>query len=354
MNASWTDLAPADAARAVAAWVAGHEWPAYRASQILPRLWTRPVARWQDATDLPAALLAKLEGDAPIPRLALATREVSRDGTLKFLWRLHDGQAVESVWIPEGNRRTLCISSQAGCAFGCTFCATGRMGFGRHLTAGEIALQVREMLLDPSLGRPSNIVFMGMGEPLHNWDHVSTALSILNDPTGIGIGARHITVSTVGVIPGIQAFAQRPEQFGIALSLHSPFSAVRATMMPIERKWPLPEVLAALAAFPRRVTFEYVMIAGTNDRDEDADELARHARALGAHVNLLPLHPGGSPGLAPTAPDRIAAFAARLISQGIRATVRRSRGLDINAACGQLRVASDRDGIRTQEHAHIQ
>ena len=353
MTTAWLDLTPGEAAVAIRDWTAAHGEPAYRARQILPRLWVRPVARWAEATDLPAGLIRKLEGAAPLLRPSITARETSRDGTVKFLWTLADGQAVESVWIPERARRTLCISSQAGCAFGCVFCATGRMGFGRHLTPGEIATQVREMLLDPALGRPTNVVFMGMGEPLHNWEGVSIALTILNHPDGLGIGARHITVSTVGVVPGLQALAARKEQFGIALSLHSPFPDVRGAMMPIERKWPLGEVLTALEAFPRRVTFEYVMIADRNDRDVDVSELARHARRLGAHVNLLPLHPGGTPDLHPSSPERIEAFAAALEHLGVRATVRRSRGLDINAACGQLRIATEERRVTTENHAHI-
>lgn len=350
---TWLDLAPDAAASAVADWVAAARTPAYRARQILPCLWQRPVASWEDATDLPAALRTALADEQPLPRPALVTRQVSRDGTEKFLWRLADGAAVESVLIPDGRRRTLCISSQSGCAFGCVFCATGRMGFGRHLTPGEITAQVRELLL-AGHDRPSNIVFMGMGEPLHNWAAVDTALSILNAPGGFGIGARQITVSTVGVVPGLKALARRPEQFGVALSLHSPFGERRGAMMPIERKWPLTEVLQTLRAFPRRVTFEYVMIAGRNDRDDDAAELARLARDLGAHVNLLPLHPGGAPDLAASPAERIEAFADRLRALGVNATVRRSRGLDIDAACGQLRVAVEGGRVRAQEHGQVQ
>ena len=183
---------------------------------------------------------------------------------------------------------------------------------------------------------------MGMGEPLLNWPAVDTSLTILNAPDGFGIGARHITVSTVGVLPGMEAFARRPEQFRLAISLHAPTSAQRLGIMPIEKKYDLEAVLAAAAAFRKRVTFEYVMIGGVNDRDADADRLAKLARRLGALVNILPLHPGGAPDLTPTTGERIRAFAARLRNQGIEATVRRSRGLDIDAACGQLRVSTER------------
>lgn len=242
--------------------------------------------------------------------------------------------------IPEGKRRTLCISSQVGCAYGCVFCATGRMGFGRHLETWEIAAQVRELALDPDLGLPTNVVFMGMGEPLHNWEAVDRGLTILNDPLGFGIGARHITVSTVGIVPNLARLAARPEQFRLALSLHAASSARRREIMPVEKKYGLDQVMRALEAFSRRVTFEYVMIKGVNDRLEDADDLAVRARKLGAMVNLLPLHPGGAPGYTPTTTAEIRKFAARLKAAGVSVTVRRSRGLDIDAACGQLRTAT--------------
>jgi 23S rRNA (adenine2503-C2)-methyltransferase len=215
------------------------------------------------------------------------------------------------------------------------------MGFRRNLTPFEIAGQVRELLLTDPDDRPTNVVFMGMGEPLLNWAAVDTALTILNDPTGLGIGARHITVSTVGIIPGMEALSARPEQFRLAISLHSPDPAARRDLMPIERKYPLDDVIATAKRFNRRVTLEYVLIADVNDRDVDVDQLAQIARSLGgAHVNLLPLHPGGGDGLTPTSGNRIRSFADGLRRQGIEAVVRRSRGLDINAACGQLFVAA--------------
>jgi 23S rRNA (adenine2503-C2)-methyltransferase len=332
------DLAPDAARDEIARWVTHRTLPAYRASQIARRLWVAPIASWNQATELPIALRAALELAFPLPRLTLDTRQQSADGTRKYLWRLHDGEAIESVLIPSGGRRTLCISSQAGCALGCTFCATGRMGFRRNLSAFEIAGQVREIVLEQAAEKPTNIVFMGMGEPLLNWPAVDTALSILNGELGLGIGARHITVSTVGILPGLAEFSRRPEQFRLAISLHAPTSAQRIGIMPIEKKYDLEAVLRAAEAFRKRVTFEYVMIGGTNDSDADADRLAKLARRLGALVNILPLHAGGAPDLTPTTGARIRVFADRLRNQGVEATVRRSRGLDIDAACGQLRV----------------
>ena len=349
------DLVPDRARAALEAWLTERGEPAYRARQIVPRLWERPVGSWADATELPQALRAELAETFPLRRLALLARQVSSDGTEKYLWDLGDGEAVESVLIPEGTRRTLCISSQVGCALGCVFCATGRMGFRRNLSAGEIACQVREViLLDPDR-KPTNVVFMGMGEPLLNWDAVDAALTILNHPDGLGIGARHITVSTVGILPNLAKLAQRPEQFRLALSLHAPTPELRHELMPIERKYSLPAVIAALERFRRRVTLEYVLIAGRNDALEHADALAQLARPLGALVNLLPLHPGGAPDLTTSSRARMIEFERRLRSHGVEAVLRRSRGLDISAACGQLRVElGPRRKVRSEEHARVE
>jgi 23S rRNA (adenine2503-C2)-methyltransferase len=332
------DLEPAQAAERLQGWGKARGLPAYRARQMLRRLWQAPLRSWVDATELPAALRVDLDHAFPLPGLVADTIQQSSDGTRKYLWRLADGEAIESVLIPSGSRRTLCISSQAGCALGCSFCATGRMGYRRNLKVFEIAGQVREIVLANPEDKPTNIVFMGMGEPLLNWPAVNATLSILNSGDGFEIGARHITVSTVGILPGMSEFAKRREQFRLAISLHAPTSAQRLGIMPIEKKYDLEAVLKAAEAFRRRITFEYVMIAGVNDSDTDADELARLARRLGALVNILPLHPGGAPDLRPTTAGRIQRFAERLRNQGIEAAVRRSRGLDINAACGQLRV----------------
>lgn len=335
------DLRPHDARLTLEAWLRDQGAPRWRIRQVFPRLWTRPVAGWHEVSDLPATLRDALETAFPLPRLNLEVRQESADGTTKFLWRLPDDEAIESVLIPSERRRTLCISSQSGCALGCTFCATGRMGFRRNLTPFEIAGQVREVLLGNPDNRPTNIVFMGMGEPLLNWPAVDTALTVLNSPDGFGIGARHITVSTVGIVPGMESLARRPEQFRLAISLHAPSDETRLTLMPIEKKYDIASVLAAARAFRRRITFEYVLIAGRNDSDTDADRLAAIAHPLGALVNLLPLHPGGDPALVPASGNRLHAFAERLRAHNVEAVVRRSRGLDIDAACGQLRVAVD-------------
>ena len=336
-------------------WLAQRGEPAYRLQQILPRLWERPLASWADATELPVPLRLALEQAFPLGRLELAAHQVSTDGTEKFLWKLSDGEAIESVLIPEGKRRTLCISSQVGCALGCVFCATGRMGFRRNLSASEIAGQVREITLRDPDHKPTNVVFMGMGEPLLNWPAVSTALTILNDPRGMGVGARHITVSSVGILPALEQLAKRPEQFRLAVSLHAPTSERRLELMPIEKKYRLPDLMKALEQFRRRITLEYVLIEGKNDSLDDAERLARLAVPLGALVNLLPLHPGGAPGLTPSSRSRMMEFERRLKARGVTAVLRRSRGLDISAACGQLRVeVESRRKVRSEEHAHIE
>jgi 23S rRNA (adenine2503-C2)-methyltransferase len=332
------DLTPAAAEERLRAFFAARGEPAYRARQVSRRLWQSPVSGFDAITELPVALRDALAESFVIPRLELSVRQKSSDGTEKFLFKLADGQGIETVAIPDDGRMTLCISSQAGCALACAFCATGAMGFQRNLAVHEIAGQVREMrLLDPPI-EITNIVFMGMGEPLMNWKNVDPVLTVLNSPDGLGIGARHITVSTVGILPGIVALGRRPEQFRLALSIHAPTDDLRQTLMPVNTKYPLAEVIEAAKAFDRRVTFEYVMLGGVNDRLEDAMNLARLARECRAFVNLIPLHPGGAMGFSPTPRDEIVRFARELRKGGVEVAIRKSRGKDIAAACGQLRV----------------
>jgi 23S rRNA (adenine2503-C2)-methyltransferase len=350
------DLPPAEAERVLGELFAANGQASYRARQVSRRLWHVPAESFDAMTELPRALRTLLAETFDLPRLEIATRQTSSDGTEKFLFRLHDGQSIETVAIPDGNRLTLCISSQAGCALRCAFCATGLMGFARNLAVHEIAGQVRELaLLDPPLVA-TNIVFMGMGEPLMNWKAVSPTLTILNDPNGFGIGARHITVSTVGVLPGIIALGERPEQFRLAISIHAPSDELRQSLMPINTKYPLADVIEAAKAFDRRVTFEYVMLGGVNDAPVHATQLAALAKACRAFVNLIPLHPGGAGGFTPTPPEGIARFASLLRKAGVEAAIRKSRGLDIAAACGQLRAERlrRRTPVRPDEHGDIQ
>ncbi len=335
------DVLPAEAERILLAFAARNGEPSYRADQVVRHLWKSPRESFSAMGQLPAEFRDLLDEHFEIPRLALAARQTSTDGTEKFLFRLSDGEHIETVIIPEGPRMTLCISSQAGCALQCSFCATGAMGFSRNLHLFEIAGQVREVTLLRG-SAPTNIVFMGMGEPLMNWRAVDPTLTVLNDPKGFGIGARHITVSTVGVLPGIVALGERKEQFRLAISIHAPTDALRRTLMPINTKYPLAQVIEAARVFDRRVTFEYVMLHGVNDEPSHAIQLAELARRCKAFVNLIPLHAGGAGSFTPTSPQQIAAFARAIRAKGVEVAIRKSRGKDIAAACGQLRVERQR------------
>jgi len=335
-------LTPDDLRAALAEHFAERGQPSYRIAQVEGWMFERLARGIEDMTNLPVA-----ERDALAERFVLAEPEaatvaVSEDGTVKHLWRLADGELVESVLIPTERRLTLCISSQAGCAMGCTFCATGWGGFARQLTAGEIVSQYRASRRwadEHDHGTVTNIVFMGMGEPLSNRKALHPALTLLNH--GYGVGARRITVSTVGVVPGILELAARPEQFGLAVSLHAPESELRRELIPLEKRHPLPELLDALKTFDesggRRITFEYTMIDGVNDSLDLAPKLADLAERIGAFVNLIPFNPIPYQEWGPTPDDRIGDFASILTARGISTAVRETRGRDIDAACGQLR-----------------
>ncbi|HUF50939.1 MAG TPA: 23S rRNA (adenine(2503)-C(2))-methyltransferase RlmN [Longimicrobiales bacterium] len=315
----------------------------FRVRQTLAWLHERDALSFDEMTDLPVAERAAL-ADAftlTVPDTANAAR--SSDGTVKHLWRMADGELVESVLIPSADRLTLCISSQAGCAMACVFCATGWSGYRRQLTAGEIVAQfrgARRYAREHAMGIISNVVFMGMGEPLMNRRALMPALTLLNH--AYGLGARRITVSTVGIVPGIEELAARPEQFRLAVSLHAPNQELREQLVPIEKKYPLPDLMTALdrfeAAGGRRITFEYVMIAGVNDALERAHELGRLVQRFASHVNLIPFNPIPGTDWKPTAPAQLRAFAAVLESYAVPATIRSPRGRDIAAACGQLRA----------------
>jgi 23S rRNA (adenine2503-C2)-methyltransferase len=324
----------------VAALLASWDEPRYRAAQVWSGLWEQRAAL-EEISTLPHPLRARLADALPLAFDVAFEPAASRDGTRKWLWRAPDGAQVETVLMPYARRATVCISSQAGCAMGCTFCATGQAGFERHLTTGEILEQVLRAS-HASAQRVANVVFMGMGEPLANVDAVLDALQRLHDD--LGLSARHLTVSTVGIVPGMRRLADFPLPVTLAVSLHAPDDALRDELVPVNRRYPIDDVLAAARDYAtrkgRRVTFEYACIAGVNDEPEHAVALARRLRGFpaGAHVNLIPLNPTTDfPGTA-SARDRLAAFAARLTEGGVGATVRRNRGLDIDAACGQLRA----------------
>jgi len=317
--------------------------PQYRAGQVREWILEKLAADFNEMSNLPQEEREALDKAFVLDEGEEATVSRSTDRTVKHLWRLSDGEMVESVLIPTSQRLTLCISSQAGCAMGCTFCATGFGGFRRNLTAGEITAQYRasQRWADKEgYGRISNLVFMGMGEPLANRKALFPALTILNQ--GYGIGARRITVSTVGLVPGILELAQRPEQFRLALSLHSPDSELRKTLVPLEERFPLPVLVEALREFDaaggKRITFEYTIIDGVNDGLHLAPQLAALAESLQAFVNLIPYNPIPYQDWKPSPPERIRAFEAILEESGVSVAVRESRGRDIDAACGQLRA----------------
>jgi 23S rRNA (adenine2503-C2)-methyltransferase len=292
-----------------------------------------------EMTDLPASERSALGGAFRTTAPELAREAISTDGTVKHLWRMSDGELIESVLIPAPNRLTLCISSQAGCAMACTFCATGWSATGASLSGrNRLAVQrARRWAREHGLGVLTNIVFMGMGEPLMNRKAVMRSLTLLN--RAYRFGARRITVSTVGVVPGILELSERKEQFRLAVSLHAPNHELRQKLVPIEKKYPLPELLESLRAFDaaggRRITFEYVMIAGVNDDVELAEQLAELVREFGAHVNLIPFNPIPGTDWRPSGREKLRAFAGVLESHGVRTSVRMARGRDIAAACGR-------------------
>jgi 23S rRNA (adenine2503-C2)-methyltransferase len=334
-------MLPEHAAPALQAHFEARGIAAYRVGQTLGRLYDHVALSVDELTELPVAERQAL-GEAFVwTAPGLARTQVSTDRTAKHLWRMADGELVESVLIPGRDRLTLCISSQAGCAMACTFCATGWSGYRRNLTAGEIVAQYRGARRwgeAEGYGSITNVVYMGMGEPLMNRRPVMDSLTILNG--GYGVGARRITVSTVGIIPGIDELARRPEQYKLAISLHAPNHELRQRLIPVEKKYPLAELLDSLRRFEaqggRRITFEYVMIDGVNDDPALADQLAPLAGEFHAHVNLIPFNPVPGTGWAPSPPSRLREFADRLEARGVNATVRTPRGQDIAAACGQL------------------
>ena len=324
---------------------ATHNQPDYRVEQVRKWVYDSPVRSFDEMTNLPTGIRLSLAKAFFLAEPDIATVSRSSDGTAKHLWLLADGGLVESVLIPDYGRLTLCLSSQAGCALGCTFCATGWAGFSRQLDAGEIVTQYRASLrwaLENGYGPITNIVYMGMGEPLANLKAVHASLTILNQ--GFRVGARKITVSTVGLTPGILELAARPEQFGLALSLHAPISELRQTLIPLERRHPLHELMAAVSEFRarkgRRVTFEYTMIRGINDSEALAPKLAHLARSVRAFVNLIPFNPIPYQDWLPSDRSRIEFFRATLDRAGVSAAIREPRGRDINAACGQLRASA--------------
>ena len=314
--------------------------PRFRAGQVFAWL-HRGVRSFDEMTNLPKALREQLAGQYELTAPAVARKQVSaKDGTIKYLWRLGDGHCVESVLMRYHHGNTVCISSEVGCAMGCAFCASTKGGLVRRLRPSEMLDQVLFTGLDS--GAPvSNIVLMGIGEPLDNYDNVRRFLALVNDPEGMNIGMRHISLSTCGLVPGIDRLAEEDLQLTLSVSLHAPDDALRSSLMPVNRRYPIDELLAACKRYfektGRRISFEYAMIDGRNDTPEMAQLLIRRLRGLPAHVNLIPLNRIEESPLQPSTRQAVAAFQKALTDAGITATVRRTLGSDIDASCGQLR-----------------
>jgi 23S rRNA (adenine2503-C2)-methyltransferase len=315
----------------------------FHATQIYRWIWKRGVTAFADMTDLPRALRAALGEHAAIATPESVARAVSDDGTQKFALRLGDDKQIESVFIPDTPAQTFCISTQVGCAMGCAFCLTGKMGLVRHLSAGEIAGQVR--VLAEALGlRQSrfNIVLMGMGEPLHNYDATMKALRILNDEEGLAIHPRRVTLSTVGLVPMLEKLASEPLMPNLAVSLHATTEEQRTAIVPPTKKYSLHDIIEVCKRFPvskrGRITFEYVLLEGVNDSPEDARRLVKLLAGVKAKVNLIPLNAAAGIPFERPSDHRVDRFARILAAKNLGVSVRKSRGRDIRAACGQLIV----------------
>ncbi|HVB39251.1 MAG TPA: 23S rRNA (adenine(2503)-C(2))-methyltransferase RlmN [Vicinamibacterales bacterium] len=319
----------------------------FRARQIFRWIYRRGVADFGAMTDLPQALRDTLAAEFLVGTPRRVGHERSSDGTEKFLFELADGRRIESVFIPDTPAMTFCVSTQVGCAMGCAFCLTAKMGLVRHLTAGEIVGQVR--LLADALGlrnQTFNIVLMGMGEPLHNYDHTMKALRILADPHGFALPPRRVTLSTVGLVPAIERLATEPLMPNLAVSLHAATESLRAEIVPVSRKYSVREIIDACRRLPlqkrRRITFEYVLLAGVNDSPDEAARLARLLGGLRAKVNLIPLNAASGIPFERPSDEAVDRFARVLAERQIPVSVRKSRGRDIRAACGQLIVEGGR------------
>lgn len=317
--------------------------PAFRAKQLEDWVFRRPATSFSQMTNLPAALRQKLQDSFNLESLTPIKEAASRDGDArKVLFRLHDGKSIESVLLSYDDRLSVCVSTQVGCAIGCPFCATGQQAFERNLSVAEIADQVLYFARRLSEGQNlTNVVFMGMGEPLANYDATLQAVGVLNSERGFGLGARHMTISTSGLAPQIVRLGKEPLQVGLAVSLHAAEDSLRDELAPINKRYPLKELISAckqyMAAGGRRITFEYTLFDGVNDSLAQARQLAHLLKGLGALVNVIPANPGGSPKFKAPSPEKVAAFMAELERLAVRATLRARRGTDIVAGCGQLR-----------------
>ena len=318
--------------------------PKFRAQQVWNWLYNKYVSDFAEMRNLPKGLIEKLEANAVIHSATIASEQHSGDGrTKKVLFQLPDGQYIETVLMRYEKRRTLCISTQAGCAMGCVFCATGQMGFFRNLTVSEIVAQVLYFAheLAQTEEHVTNIVMMGMGEPLHNYNNTLAAIDRLTDESGFNLGARKITISTVGLVPAIRRYADEQRQTPLAISLHAATDEERDKLIPINNRWPIAELMDTCRYYiektGRRLTFEWALISGENDTIEQARALGNLLHGMLCHVNLIPLNPTADYSGLPSSKERVDAFQAELAHYGVSSTVRVRRGIDIQAGCGQLR-----------------
>jgi len=332
--------------------------PRFRAAQIYRWLHQRGVADFSAMTDLPLELRSVLATSFEITTPSVASHDQSSDGTEKFLLQLADGRHIESVFIPDTPAMTFCISTQVGCAMACAFCLTGKMGLVRNLSAGEIVGQVRVLAHAVNLAdKAFNIVLMGMGEPLHNYEATMKALRMLTDPNGFALPARRITLSTVGLLPALERLAQEPIMPNLAISLHAPTDRQRGQLVPLNAKYGVADIVAACKRFPvrkrSRITFEYVLLAGVNDSLADARRLATVLAGVKSKVNLIPLNEAAGIAFSRPSDEAVDAFARVLADRDLIVSVRKSRGRDIRAACGQLIVEGQRKSAGQQLAVHL-
>jgi 23S rRNA (adenine2503-C2)-methyltransferase len=318
----------------------------FRARQLFCHIYARRIRSWNECSDLGKMFRAQLEFGTHLDALVLKEKQEASDGTKKYLFELHDGHHIESVLIPDPPRNTLCISSQVGCALGCKFCLTGTMGLKRNLTSAEIVDQVCQVQHEAGSHQPiTNIVFMGMGEPLANYDAMARSLKILMDPGGLAFSHRRITVSTAGLMPQLRLLGQE-SPVNLAISLHAADDAIRDELMPINRTYPLAELMAACREHPvaprKRISFEYILIEGVNDHPSQARKLIKLLHGIRAKINLIPFNPFASSIYRQPTEERVLAFQEVLRKTHITTTIRKSRGSDISAACGQLAAKYER------------
>lgn len=333
-------------------WLKEQKEPSFRAGQIFDWLYKKRVKTFEDMSNLSKGLREKLSNSFDITTLTTLVKQTSSDGTIKFLFQLYDGYSIETVLMRHEYGNSICVTTQVGCRIGCTFCASTLGGLKRNLEAGEIVAQVVEVQreLDATEERVSSLVVMGIGEPFDNYDHLMSFLRIVNHEKGLHIGARHMTVSTSGIIPKIYKFAEEDMQINFAISLHAPNSELRSKLMPINRAYKLPDLMEAIKYYVektgRRVTFEYGLFGGENDQVEHAEELAQLLKGVKCHVNLIPVNYVPERDYVRTPREQIFLFEKTLKDRGVNVTIRREQGHDIDAACGQLRAKERKEETR--------